>query len=373
MDALSQALPLVSPAPARASKRYLPHGPFQAALELRVEEHLRRLPHRPPALSLKTAIIFGWLLASYLYALLLAEAGWQVALAAFSIGLAMAAVGFNVQHDGGHKAYALGARTNALAAAALDLIGGSSYIWAWKHNVFHHSHPNCVGLDADIDIGPLCRLAPAQRRYPWHRFQHVYIWALYALLATKWLFDDFRDLFNGAVCGLPFPRPRGWKLAHFGAGKLFFVGWSMALPAVLHPLGHVAAAWLLASVTISLVLATVFQMAHVVERAAFLECDGSRRWAESQVASTADFAQGNRLLTWYIGGLNFQIEHHLFPGVCHLDLPALAPVVRATCEEFGVPYHAYPSAGAALASHARWLRKLGAPDALARGGDPAAQ
>ncbi len=353
--------------------RYLPHGPFHAALNARVDAYFARTQQSPQSakgMRLKTLAIFAWLTSSYLADLLLVSTWWQAALASISIGFAMAGVGFNVQHDGAHRAYSPRERTNSLAAAALDAIGASSYVWAWKHNIFHHSNPNCVGLDADINIQPLCRLAPAQRRHGWQRFQHVYIWFLYSLLVPKWLFDDFRDVLTGAVGGRPFPRPRGWKAVQLLGGKAFFVAWSMVIPALLHPAKDVAAAWLLGSVTLSLVMAVVFQMAHVVEHAAFAPPDRARtsRWAEHQVTSATDFGQGSALLTWYIGGLNFQIEHHLFPRVCHLHLPALAPIVRATCEEFGVPYFAYPTARAALASHLRWLRSMGAPD---RGGDPA--
>ncbi len=343
--------------------RYLPHGPFHAALEQRVAAHFASTstdPHGPGAMRLKTALIVAWWAASYAFTLLVASSAWQVALGAASIGLAMAAIGFNVQHDGSHLAYSKSSKTNAFAAAMMDFIGASSYVWAWKHNVFHHANPNRVGLDADIDIQPFCRLAPAQRWHPWQRFQHVYIWFLYSLLAFKWLFDDFRDIANGAVGGRPIPRPKGAKLAQFVAGKLFFLGWSFVLPVVLFPVSHVVAAWLLGSVVLSLTMALVFQAAHVVERVTFPENDGTSRWAEHQVATTADFAQGSRLITWLIGGLNFQIEHHLFPRICHVHLPAIAPIVKATCAEFDVPYRVYPTALGALVSHARWVRKMGA-------------
>jgi linoleoyl-CoA desaturase len=322
-----------------------------------------KTPQYVPGMRLKTVMVFVWLIGSYLVGLLACRVWWQVALASISVGLAMASIGFNVQHDGSHRGYSPRARTNTLAAAALDFIGASSYVWAWKHNILHHSNPNWVGLDADIDIQPLCRLSPAQARRPWQRLQHLYIWFLYSLLAFKWLFDDFRDVANGAVGGQRFPRPRGWKLVQFLSGKAIFVGWSFVLPCALHPVANAAAAWLLGSVAISLAMALTFQMAHVVEGVSFppRASDGTRRWAEHQVEATADFAQQSRFWTWIMGGLNFQIEHHLFPRLCHMHLPAIAPIVKATCEEFGIRYHVFPTAGRALASHARWLRWLGQP------------
>lgn len=318
-------------------------------------------PQYAPGMRTKTFVIFAWLIGSYLYALLFATTGWQVVLASMSIGLAMAGIGFNVMHDGGHKGYSPRPVVNALMAGSLDFIGASSYIWSWKHNIFHHSNPNRVGLDADIDIQPLCRLSPAQAKHPWQRFQHLYIWFLYSFLAMKWLFDDFRDIAKGAVGGQKIPRPRGLQLVQFLAGKAFFIAWSVVIPAMLHPLPNVLGAWVLASVTISITMALTFQMAHVVEGVSFppLDSDGKTRWAEHQVETTADFAQDSALLTWFMGGLNFQIEHHLFPRLCHMHLPAIAPIVKATCEEFGVRYQVYPTARGALFSHARWLWSLG--------------
>ena len=86
-------------------------------------------------------------------------------------------------------------------------------------------------------------------------------------------------------------------------------------------------------------------------------------WAVHQVQTTVDFGQGNRLLSWYIGGLNFQIEHHLFPHICHIHYPALAPVVADTCKEYGLRYTAQPTFRAGLVSHFRWLRRMGMAEA----------
>jgi linoleoyl-CoA desaturase len=312
-------------------------------------------------MHLKTLIIFVWLIGSYLLAMFVAQTWWQAGLCAFSIGLAMAGVGFNVQHDGGHRAWGPTGWQNALAAGALDFIGASSYVWSFKHNVFHHSNPNRVGLDADIDLQPFCRLAPTQASHRWQRFQHIYIWFLYSFLAMKWLMDDFRDVYLGTIGGQHFPRPKGWQAVQLCAGKAFFICWSMVLPAMFHPKLHVLGAWLVGSVTISVTMAMVFQMAHVVDRVQFpAGTDAPTPWAEHQVMTTANFSPRSPVLSWLVGGLNYQIEHHLFPRICHEHLPALAPIVQATCEEFGVRYVCYPTVGAALSAHVRWLRTMGA-------------
>jgi linoleoyl-CoA desaturase len=359
----------MTPAAAELSRpQYLPHGEFYRALHRRVDAHFDRTGGRPagaPGMVLKTLAILGWLAVSYGLAMLWASTPLEGALCCVSLGLAMAGVGFNVQHDGGHGAYSRRHWLNALTAFGLDALGGSSYVWSWKHNVFHHSHPNVTGFDADVEVQPFCRLTPLQPRHAAHRFQHVYIWALYLLLTLKWQFvDDFRELARGRIGGRTFPRPGGRRWVGIIGGKALFAAWAVVLPLATHPWPHVALCFLTVSATVSLVLSVTFQLAHSVGPAfpANGASGGRKEWAAHQVEASVDFAPKNRLWAWYLGGLNFQIEHHLFPQVCHLHLADLSKIVRPTCEEFGVRYTVHPTAWAALVAHVRWLRVLGAPN-----------
>jgi linoleoyl-CoA desaturase len=252
-------------------------------------------------------------------------------------------------------------------ALSLDLLGASSYIWAHKHNLVHHSYANVTGHDDDIDLGILGRLSPHQPWRRFHRLQHFYLWLLYGLLPIKWqAYDDFRDCVTGRIGGggHQFQRPRGWNLVNLFLGKVVFFSLAIALPALLHPLWAVLAVYVLASFVQGITLSVVFQLAHCVETANFpMPRSGTmymdRAWAEHQVETTVDFARGSRLLCWFVGGLNFQVVHHLFPRVCHIHYPALAEVVEQTCADFGLRYMAYDSLGQALASHYRWLRLMG--------------
>jgi linoleoyl-CoA desaturase len=113
-----------------------------------------------------------------------------------------------------------------------------------------------------------------------------------------------------------------------------------------------------------ILLSLVFQVAHCVEEVAFpLPDAGTGRiehgWALHQAEASANFARGSRLITWLVGGLNFQIEHHLFPRISHVNYPALSTLVEETCREFGVRYTAFTSFRAGLVSHYRWLRRMG--------------
>ncbi len=343
---------------------------FHRDLKLRVQKYFDDTGHAQrdlPWMYVKTAVILAWFALSYAYLVFGATGVWTGLAGCVSLGLAMAGIGFSIQHDANHGGYSEKKSVNQALALTLDMLGGSSYVWSWKHNIFHHSHPNVLGMDLDIDMGPFGRMAPGQRRRVGHRFQHFYLWVLYGVLAAKWHFvDDFKEVLNGRVGLQKLPRPRGMRLAAFIAGKLVFLGWAFVLPAVFHPLWAVALGYALTSFVLGFTLACAFQLAHCVEDADFSEVPKGnatfeREWAVHQVESTVDFAKGNRAVTWYLGGLNFQVEHHLFPRICHLHYPALAGIVEATCRDHGVHYRSSGTLRSALGSHWRWLRKMGQP------------
>jgi linoleoyl-CoA desaturase len=348
-----------------------PDQAFHAELRRRVraqfsrDEPLESKTRGTTAAHLKTATLFGWLVASYLLLVFAAHGPWTAALFAGSLGLAMAGIGFNVMHDGGHGSYSSDPRVNRLMARSLDLLGGSSYIWHRKHNLLHHTWPNVPGLDDDIETGGLARLSPDQRRRPFHRFQWLYMWPLYGFLAVKWhFFDDFAFLATCRVGSRRFPRPQGRDLAVFAAGKLVFFTWAFAIPLLRHPLPVVLATYVGCAFVLGLTLSVVFQLAHCVPEAATGPAD-ELSWARRQVESSVDFARGHGLITWYLGGLNYQIEHHLFPQIAHVHYPAIAPTVEAVCREFGVRYSAYPTLRSALWGHFRFLQRLGASPVIA--------
>ena len=330
-----------------------------------------------PAMYFKTASILAWFAAAYVLILFVATSWWAIALLAVVLGLAMAAIGFNIQHDAGHKAYSDRQWVNKMMALTLDLMGGSSYLWDWKHNSIHHTYPNIDGHDDDINIGALGRLTPSQPWYKFHRFQGVYLWLLYGFLAIKWhLYDDFYNVAVGRIGGHKIPRPKGKDLALFVGGKVAFFSMAFFIPMLLHPWWAVLAVYALAAFVSGVVLSVVFQLAHCVEEADFpvpVDAPGGGQrmetdWAVHQVQTTVDFARRNPFLCWFLGGLNFQIEHHLFHKICHIHYPALSKVVEETCREFGVRYASHRTFWSAVASHWRWLVAMGRPPATANPG-----
>ena len=272
---------------------------------------------------------------------------------------------FSVQHDANHGAYFRRRRWNHLLGWSTDaLLGFSSYAWRVKHNVAHHTYTNVDVLDDDITQVPLARFSPNQTGKSWYRFQHIYIWPMYLLMGLRWqTVGDLSAFMRGSVGESALRFPRGWNLAGLLAGKAIFVCWALVIPMLVYPWWAVLGVYAGFAMVTSLIMATTFQLAHCVEEASFASVDELRAtkpiWAVHEVESTVDFCPRNHALTWVLGGLNFQIEHHLFPRVPHTHYPRIAEIVRRNCERHGIRYTAQPTLWAALRSHVVHLRTLG--------------
>jgi len=343
---------------------------FQAELSRRVAAYFRETgkPDRDCwQMYVKTFIIVAWCAVSYWLLVFVAQTWWQAILPTLSLSCAFAAIGFAIQHDGGHSAYSRRPWINRMAARSLDLMGASSYLWHWKHHIFHHTYSNIGGHDTDIELGVILRVSPHQRRRWFHRWQHFYLWPLYGLMSGRWhLFGDFKDYFAGRIGPHAIPRPKGWDNVIFWAGKALSIAYFLVIPMLFHPVWLVLLFYAIVTGALGIIMSVVFQLAHCVEEADFPLPDDTNRmasaWAAHQAETTVDFARNSPVLSWWLGGLNFQIEHHLFPRVCHIHYPALSKIVEATCREYGVKYAVHPTFWAGIESHYRWLRRMGQPD-----------
>jgi linoleoyl-CoA desaturase len=341
---------------------------FLAELRHRVGAYFQKTGKRErdcTRMYLKTATILLGTATLYTLLVFVVQTWWVAIPLAILFALSLAMIGMCIQHDGNHRAYSERPWINRLAAGTLDIIGASSYLWRFQHVVVHHTSPNVDGHDIDIEVGSVARLAPTQKRRWFHRWQHLYLWALYGLTSMRWhLYADFRDMFKGRMGIHPIPRPSRGDLAVFFAGKAASFALLLGIPMLFHPWWVVLLFYGLVFGVAGVVLSITFQLAHCVEHASFPEPEsGSNRmensWAVHQVETTVDFARGSRLAAWFFGGLNFQIEHHLFPRICHIHYPALAPIVEQTCREFGIRYTVHDSLWSGLVSHYRWLRRMG--------------
>jgi linoleoyl-CoA desaturase len=353
--------------------KFAKNSGFQTELRRRVDELFQGSDLRErdcPQMYTKTIILWISFFGIYSVLVFLAQTWWQVVPLCIALGIITAGIGFSIQHDGAHHAYSSYSWVNSLMSMSLDLIGGSSYVWHWKHDVLHHTYVNIAGYDMDLEVGLFGRLSPSHARLPFHRWQQYYLWVLYGLLAIKWHFyDDFYCLITGKIGDRTYPRPKQANLAIFFVGKLVFFTIAFGIPLLFHSIWLVLAGYGLVAVTLGIVLSVVFQLAHVVEEADFPlpvaeACVIENDWAIHQIETTVNFSRNNAYVTWLLGGLNFQIEHHLFPNICHINYPAISRIVEQTCKEFGVKYNQHSSLWAGFLSHYRWLRRMGTYSAL---------
>jgi linoleoyl-CoA desaturase len=343
-------------------------GAFMRDTRREVEHYLSHPRiRRSGALQLyaKAAVAFGVTLAAWL-GLVVARPGlWLGLVCLAGIVLGSIITAFCVQHDANHGAYFRTRRANHLMGWTADaLLGFSSYTWRVKHNVAHHTYTNVDGYDDDIDQTPFLRLAPAQAPKPWYRLQFVYVWPLYTIMVLRMqIGGDVAAFVRGRIGRSTVHLPRRWDALGVVAGKAIFVGWAIVVPLLVYPWWIVLAGYAGFTMAVSIVAATTFQLAHSVEDADTLTpedvASASREWAVHQVETTVDFSPHNRVLTWLLGGLNYQIEHHLFPRVQHTHYAHIAAIVQRNCARHGVRYTSQPSLRAALGAHTRHLRSMG--------------
>ena len=284
------------------------------------------------------------------------------------MGLGIVGIGCSVMHDSNHGAYAENKAVNHFLGSLLNILGGYSLNWKIQHNILHHTYTNIEGLDEDIDAGPVLRMSPDKQLRPFHRFQHLYAWLVYCIMNLYWItVKDYRMLLRYHKNGLLRKQNTTLRKAvtELSLLKVVYVAYILVLPLLFSgvPWYHVVGGFVAMHVVAGFSLACIFQPAHVVETSDYSSPSEDRKmennWAVHQVLNTADFAPNNKLVCWFIGGLNFQIEHHLFPHICHVHYPHIAPIVQDTMEECGLPYQVMPTFRSALLAHGQMLRKLG--------------
>lgn len=315
--------------------------------------------------SLVIAVLLG---ASY-YALVLSEFSVFVrAVAAGVLVFALVSVATCVMHDANHSSFSRHRWVNRTLAYTSDGLGASSWLWRVQHNQLHHGNTNVVGYDADLELAPWARLAPTQPWHPRYRWQHVYIWPLYGLLALKNLVvSDALSLARGRIGEQPLPRrPSNAVMVRVATGKLAHLTWALFIPMLFNPWRLVLAWYVACSWLVGFTLAMMFQLAHCVDNAHVATPEAERRgdqFAAHQLRTTVDVASPMPILghafRWISGSLDHQIEHHLAPGLPHTIYPRLARQLREACDRHGFEYRLHPGVFSAVRAHASWLRTMG--------------
>ena len=284
------------------------------------------------------------------------------------LGGIVAAIGFNVMHDGAHGSFSKYKSVYVFAAFSLNILGGNSFMWNMKHNIIHHAFTNVDGVDDDIDIQPWMRMSETQKKYRLHKYQHIYFWFLYSLLYIFWIFVlDYQKYFKHRIGNMDLKKMTTGDHLVFWGFKVFHAFLFIGLPIYMLGFTSWVIGFLIFTAFAGLVLSLVFQLAHTVEHTHFPMPDEvtgkmENEWAIHQIKTTANFATNNKVISWLVGGLNFQIEHHLFPKISHVHYPAISKIIRQACREYGIEYIDYPKMRNAVASHVAFLKQMGRGD-----------
>lgn len=318
---------------------------------------------------IKTLVNLSFYIVPFILLLTIPMSAWIGFLLVIVMGIGVAGIGMGVMHDAVHGSYSRKQWINKLLGGTLYLLGSNVFNWKIQHNILHHTNTNINGMDEDIDSRGPIRLSEHSALKKIHRYQYIHAFFFYGLMTFSKLFKDFSQLLTYNKAGITSkygmnPTVEFIKMITY---KLIYLFVIIGLPILLADFKwwQVLTGFFIMHWTTGCILSTVFQMAHVVEGTQQPMPDENgvikNDWAIHQLNTTSDFGRNNLFLNWYIGGLNFQIEHHLFPNICHIHYRRIAPIVERTAHEYGVPYNLKLSFFSAFASHVRRLKELGVP------------
>lgn len=315
------------------------------------------------AMYMKTIILFSLYIVA-VYMLFTASYLLVLFFAYILIAVAIAGVGLSVMHDANHHAYSKNRKVNKILSRTMEWFGGnSSYAWDIKHNKDHHSHTNKYGKDGDIDANGMFRFTESEPWLPHHKWQHRYMFPVYCLTNLNWVFHaDFKACRKYIELErIPAHiAKREWRIMI--AAKLYNLLMFLVLPILVSPFSWwiIVLGFLLMHCIIGLVTTLIFQPAHVNLDTKMFDGNENTGYSmfEEQVYTTANFGMNNKLLTWYAGGLNFQIIHHLFPKICHIHYPKISPIVEDFLKEHHLPYNSYPSFVYGMKAHFEQVKRL---------------
>lgn len=348
------------------------HRDFSITLNKRVNEYFTSRgisKHANGEMIVKTIIMFTLYFLPYFLITTEVITGISgILLLVIVMSLGLAGIGLSVMHDANHGAYSKEKWVNTVMGYSLNLVGANSFNWKIQHNVMHHTYTNVHDEDEDISPRGVLRMEPHASWKKIHKYQFIYAWPLYGMMTLVWLFyKDFYRIIkynkNGLVKRQNANLVKEWIIL-LGT-KALYIGYIFVIPTVFTSLvwWQVLVGVIMMHYIAGFLLAIIFQPAHVIEGTSYPLPNDSHvlenNWAVHQLLTTSNFGNESKWFTWYVGGLNFQIEHHLFPNICHVHYRKISSIVRETANEFGLPYRSARTFAQALVSHTRLLKQLG--------------
>jgi len=324
-------------------------------------------------LYLKAIVMFSLLITPLILVLTLNLPAWAQILSMVIVGVGMAGVGMNVMHDANHESFSSKKWVNKLMGSSIYILAGNDYNWKVQHNVLHHTYTNIQGHDEDIDAGRIIRFSKHAKWLKIHKYQKYYSFFLYGLLTINWaITTDFKQTYQYlkrklSYGKMPNPATQWTKLI---IGKIVYYAVWIALPLVVgFAWWQVLIGFFVMHYTAGIILSVVFQLAHVMPNTEMPQPDedGNMKntWAIHQLYTTSNFAPKNWLVRFFTGGLNYQVEHHLFSHISHIHYKKLAEIVKNTAQEFSLPYNEYKTMRKAIIEHYHQLNLLGKKPVMA--------
>jgi linoleoyl-CoA desaturase len=345
---------------------------FSATLNRRINDYFKTNQidrHANAEMVIKTVFMFVLYLVPYglIVGGEITNIYWMLPLVVV-MSFGIAGIGLSVMHDANHGAYSNKSWVNDLIGYSLNLVGANAFNWKIQHNIMHHTFTNIHDEDEDISPRGVLRLSPYSDWKSMHRYQYLYAWPLYGLMTIVWvLIKDFvrivRYQKNGMAEKQHASITKEWLILIFT--KLFYITYIFLIPLLLTSLlwWQIILGILLMHYIAGFILTIIFQPAHVIEGTEYPVPDEDNmlenNWAVHQLHTTTNFGNKSRCFSWYVGGLNFQIEHHLFPNICHVHYRKISKIVRSTAKEYGLPYKTAKTFVAALYGHLQLLKQLG--------------
>lgn len=350
---------------------------FSKTLQKRVNHYFKNngiSKHANAGMYLKTALMLSMFFVPLIIMNLgLVSSSGLVFLLYITSGLGTAGIGMCVMHDAIHGSYSKNKFINRMLSLSMNMIGANATSWKIQHNVLHHSYTNINDADNDLNQPFFLRFDPHKEHQSIHKYQYLYFWFFYGLSTLSWITaKDFVKMKQFKALGF-LSEKNEYAKAQIGAlvWKLAYYLYALVIPLIMLPVSTwvIVVAFLCMHFVTGLALGFIFQMAHIMPSLDFPLADDEGKidnnWAVHQLLTTTNFCPNNKVFTWLVGGLNYQVEHHLLPHVCHIHYRKLAPIVKQTAQEFGIPYHSKSTFAEALKDHVKMLYHLGRPNTQA--------
>ncbi len=293
---------------------------------------------------------------------------WLFYLCNILTGIIALPIILNIGHDAVHNNFSGNKFINKLGSGVFYLFGTSTYFWKLRHIHAHHAYTNVPDWDQDIAQSKIIRLHTKQKHLWFHQLQYVYMPFLFSIYTLNWFFyRDLKDIFSHRFGNKIIQRHPAVQIFLLLVSKFSFLFLMMIVPVLWLdvPISAALIGFLLFNISAGLTVTLALVSTHVGSQQAFVQPINNQlpySWEIHQLKTTADFATKNKFITWFFGGFNHHVAHHIFPGISHVHFNAITPIIQRTTQEFDITYFESPTLISAIREHFTLLKIRGLKD-----------